>query len=269
MIIVRNRKQSACRNHYLFAVCFALTISLSCAPLFNRAAFDLERIDTAALRVNIEKNFSRLRILSGRARITYEMPTFAYSGIAEVAMRLPDSVKVTMRAIFGMEVGSFFTDGKAFKLYVPMEKTLYSGEIGSMELTQFFQIDVGFKQLLATFTGAMLPPDSELTVLGVEGDDLKLHAGSELGNLILWIEPKYKLVHKAEIIDFEGEALYRFQFNRFQKSRNVVLPKMISVEQPQRNERLSLYYTSRTLNDEVVDLDLLLTVPDDVEEIIL
>jgi hypothetical protein len=44
---------------------------------------------------------------------------------------------------------------------------------------------------------------------------------------------------------------------------------MISIEQPQRNERVSLYYTTRFVNVEAADLDLFLKIPNDVEEIIL
>lgn len=254
-------------RHLTPAVAF-LVLS-HCAPFPHPRVFDLERLHTGEIRAGIEENFARLKTLTGKARISYEMPNFVYEGISTVQLRFPDSVLVRMEAMFGFTLGTFFSDSKIFKAYIPFEKRVYIGDVDTMAFPQLFQIDLGYDQLLATFTGIMRLPQSQLEVQGMDDEKLVLRARSESAYFLYWIEPHYKLVSRAVLYDPDDQPLYSFGFSRFKKSRGVVLPQVITVEQPQLRERLTVFFSRRSINVRPRDLDLRLKVPDDVEEVIL
>ena len=164
----------------LFAA-LALFFCSACAPFIRSARWDRENINIPKIKEHISQNYSRLYTVSGKARLTYEMPGVAYSGFANIAVRLPDSVLVAVEAILGINVGTFYTDGQVFSVYIPTEKRVYSGDIERMQVAYLFQTDLGYEQLMATFTGIVQLPDSSIEVESVSDDELVLAVDSATG----------------------------------------------------------------------------------------
>ena len=252
----------------LFAA-LALFFCSACAPFIRSARWDREDINIPKIKEHISQNYSRLYTVSGKARLTYEMPGVAYSGFANIAVRLPDSVLVAVEAILGINVGTFYTDGQVFSVYIPTEKRVYSGDIERMQVAYLFQTDLGYEQLMATFTGIVQLPDSSIEVESVSDDELVLAVDSATGHYKLWLDAKYRLVNKAEYYDEANNLEYRCTYSRFQKSNGVVAPRVISIERFTFQERITLYYTQRSINIDPKKIRLQPQIPNDVEEVLL
>ncbi len=250
-------------------VAAGLAAVLACAPSARHAAFDISHVNLAQLQQDIDRNVSKLKTLKGRARISFESPSAGYSGYTRVAVRPPDSALVKVEALFGLDVGSLFTDGRSFAVYIPSEKRVYRGSVDRLCYLDPLAMAVDGRMLILALTGLWPLPQQGANIKGLDGDAVLIEHREVESLYRYWVEPKRGAVTRVEYEDARLGLFYRLTFSRFVKTSGMMLPQMVTIERPGAGERLTLFYVERAVNVDPRTLDIRQRLPSNVEEVLL
>ena len=77
-----------------------------------------------------------------------------------------------------------------------------------------------------------------------------------------WIDPKKFVVTEFQLFDEKNELQLKLEYKQFEKKNRVVLPKLIQLSQPKQKTRVTILYTSRTLNSNFDKKDFVLKIPE-------
>lgn len=222
-------------------------------PLFFGCAAtrppDLSQITPRDIQYKVFENYKKLRTFEGSAQVIIEIPGEGHRGHSNVYINFPDSVFVKTEAILGIDIGSLFLDNSYFGAYAPRDNTLYYGEIESLDLSDFLQVEIKTEELYEVLTGLtqiILDPDSELSI---EDNQYFITSRWEDGVVRYWIDPEDFVVTRSEYLDAEDREVLVKEFRRLRKRDGVVLPQLIKVTRPQARERITLYYSRQKIND--------------------
>lgn len=230
---------------------FLLLAALVGCAATSRNIPDLDNVTSAQIRAKVLRNFSELKNLEGRARVIIELPGEGYSGSSKIYINFPDSVFVKTEAILGIDVGALFLDSRYFAAYAPRENILYYGEVETLDLREFLQIEIETDELVEVFAGlTQVTDDSTATLTFEDGEYL---ISQQLGDKTLkcWVDPKDYVVTKSHLFNAAGELILSKEYRRFRKNKGVVLPQIIKITRPLARERLTVYYTSQKINKSI------------------
>lgn len=227
-----------------------LAVLAGCAAT-SRNIPDLDNVTSAQIQSKVLRNFSELKSLEGRARVIIELPGEGYSGSSKIYIKFPDSVFVKTEAILGIDVGALFLDSRYFAAYAPRENILYYGEVETLDLREFLQIEIETDELVEVFAGlTQVTDDSTATLTFEDGEYL---ISQQLGDKTLkfWVDPKNYVVTKSHLLNAAGEVILSKEYRRFRKKKGVMLPQIIKITRPLARERLTIYYTSQKVNKSI------------------
>lgn len=227
-----------------------LAVLAGCAAT-SRNIPDLDNVTSAQIQSKVLRNFGELKSLEGRARVIIELPGEGYSGSSKIYIKFPDSVFVKTEAILGIDVGALFLDSRYFAAYAPRENILYYGEVETLDLREFLQIEIETDELVEVFAGlTQVTDDSTATLTFEDGEYL---ISQQLGDKTLkcWVDPKNYVVTKSHLLNAAGEVILSKEYRRFRKKKGVMLPQIIKITRPLARERLTIYYTSQKVNKSI------------------
>lgn len=238
---------------YSLLLALGLLILLSgCAGISRGPELDPTRMTAVELRDRVERNYLGLTSLQGRSRIQIQMPGMGSEASTEVKIILPDSLYLKVEAIFGIDVGSFSSNRKKFALYSPMQKVLYTGRQDSLDLSQFFQVNITYQELIEAFMGTpKIRLGEKTSPIKIDKKQYLLTSLTEEGVHRYWIHPKKFVVTEYKFFDRRGTLQMVKSFSKFSKYGRRYLPKIVRVQKPEKQQIFSLYYNSRELNKSI------------------
>ena len=221
--------------------------SFQCASTSKSKTPALSNLTPEDLQARVTRNFEQLKSFEGKARVIIELPGSGSQGFSEIFITFPDSVYLKTEAILGIDIGALFLDQRYFVAYAPRENVLYYGETAQLNLREFLQIELNTEELFEALTGLIqVPVHSESTLSYADGKYV-LSAPIDNGEIKYWIDPQKFLVTKSQIIE-DGKVVMSKEMQRFRQTQGLELPQIIRVTRPQARERITVYYTSQTIN---------------------
>lgn len=229
---------------------WAVFVMAGCATTSHQAP-NLSKITPAFLQSKVSRNLRTLSIFEGKARLIIELPGQGYSGNASVYINFPDSIFVKTEAILGIDVGALFVDARYFAAYAPRENILYYGESELLDLRDFLEVDIPTDKLGEALTGLpQIAPDSAATIRYDNGNYL-ITSLTRTGRRQVWIDPKKYVVTKLIQTNEQGEIVLSQEYSRFGTESGIVMPRTIKITHPIARERLTVYYTSQSVNKHI------------------
>lgn len=244
-----------------------LTVLLfsNCARILQKKPLSTEDITVQEIRNRVEQNFWKLSSIKGSAHLSVEMPGMGFTALSNIVLKMPDSLFMNVKAGFGMGVGSIFVDKNRFAVYSSMENKVYYGDINSFDLNQFFQVNVKFNELFALISGTPIIDETEHSSLSIDESKYLITIKTDQGIKKYWIDPKKFVVTNIHLYDDKEELIVKHEFQKFYKERGVYLPKIIRVNRPKGNERVTLMYTDRKTNSGIKPKDFSIKIPDNTQ----
>ncbi len=257
------------KHTYRLLIVAIVSIALlsGCAGIFRKAPISADQTTIAELRHRVEQNYLKFRSLKANAVLSVESPQMSFMANSTIHLKKPDSLKIKLTAGFGLGIGSVFLDNKQFQLYNSFANTLYSGCPDSMNIQDFFPVDIKMEDFLQVFSGLQLLKSLEKELLTVDKKQFLVIGSFDYGAMKFWIDPKKFVVTEYQVIDSNNNILIQFEYKRFSKIKNVRLPKTIRIYQPERKTRLTLVFSNANVNSRMKKNDFLIKVPDNVEKI--
>jgi hypothetical protein len=124
---------------------------------------------------------------------------------------------------------------------------LYYGETEQLNLREFLQIELNTEELFEALTGLIQVPVHPEPTLSYADGKYVLSTPIANGQIKYWIDPQKFLVTKSQIIE-DGKVVMSKEMQRFRQTQGMELPQIIRVTRPQARERITVYYTSQTIN---------------------
>lgn len=209
----------------------------------------------------VRQNFQKLQTFAGKARVIIEFPGNGYNGFAEVYMKMPDSVMVKTEAILGIDIGLLFMNSRFFAAFAPRENTLYYGEIETLDLRDFLEVELKTNELYEVFSGLIQISVDSTSTFSFEKNQYVITTKLSDGFQKDWVDPGKYVVTKSILFNQDGEEILVKEFLRVRESKGIVLPQTIRVTRPQARERITVYYTRQEINDKISAKKFVLNIP--------
>jgi hypothetical protein len=251
----------------IVAILISVSLFTRCAIFSKSITPDISKVTPEYLQAKVIQNFEKLKSFEGRARVIIELPGAGYNGFSEIFVNMPDSVLVKTEAILGIDLGALFMDHRYFGAYAPRENTLYYGEVETLDLRDFLQVELNTDELFEAFTGlAKLGVNSSSRLSWSDGRFL-LTSSTEKGVVKYWIDPKKFVVTKCELLNGRGRPVLVKEFSRLRQKKGTVIPQTIRLTRPQAKERVTVYYTKQKINETIPSKKFVLKVPKSAKQI--
>ena len=238
-----------------------------CGRVLQKEPLSTENITISQIRERVKENYSRLNSIRTKARIIAEMPGLGFTAMSEAVLKMPDQLKVEIRAGFGMGVGSIRLEGQNFIVYSAMENRAYYGNIDSTDISRFFQINLGFRELLNLLSGSPYFSDNQNTKLTIDDNKYLIHINSEDRIKKYWIDPEKFVITDFQLYAGPDSLIFSQELRNYRKSRGIYLPKLIRVTHPQGHERLTVMFEERSINQKIDANEFYIKIPENAEKV--
>lgn len=243
------------------AAIWAIMLALHGCALLSKSTKPAAEAWPEEVFLRVAENYRNIKSFRGAGRLVIDTPEMQTQAPATILVRKPDSMFIKLEAVFGIDVGFFFADGKNFETYSPLENTYFFGEISQMQALLLFQMDVTYDELMSGAMGTVLPPFDSSFAMTIEDQAYRFDGRRDQWQISYWVDPERGAVTKAEQRDETGTLYARQTFRSFRKVKGIWLPRLIQIDKPQARERLTIFYESMDLNTAIAGKEFSVRVP--------
>lgn len=244
-------KQDANLQKHSFILFSTLTLYFfvtGCAAFRPNAIADLNKYTPEQILEKVAANHDQIHSLDGKGLLVVEMPGNAFQGNATIKVLHRDSLFIKAEAAFGIDVGYFFANRRAFAHYSPFENTLYRGPIEKVNKLILFQMKITYDELLTALLGTLKFDMTPETIVNIESNQYIFTQKRQENWLTIYVDPGKFVITQAELKDEEGNLLVREEFKFFRNINGIWFAKSIRVHKLDSNERLTINYSKMELN---------------------
>lgn len=254
-----------CKRPVLIIFLVALFLLANCARRYPRPVLNYDDANWFDIARVTEQNFSRLQTMQGQALLSFEIPNFSRSISAEILLKRPDSLRIKVEAIFGIDVALLIADRDSVRIYSPFEKVLYVAPTDSLNFNRFFSVKMDYEELLGAITGIEHISDS----CKIQRKDGKLicYIAVETGVIVSYVDPVLGVVTRAEELNKNGQIVQRREYDRFERKNGVIIPKTIRVTRPRDTQRVTIFYSDLVVNRKLNQKDFEMQIPGNISRV--
>jgi len=225
-------------------VLFAL-IGCSAGSGYADRAMTAEFVEDAVV-----ENNRRVNSILGSGTISVETPEIAQSVSFDLTLRKPDSVMVKIEGPFGIDLGLALVTRDEFLFYNSMSNEVLTGPTNAANLGRFLRVGLEFDDLLNFFSGGVFVREDRgrKASFTIEDETYVLQFRNDSGARRYRIEPRTLQIIRIDHLDVRGNVLLEQSFANFVSIEGVTLPQLVRVTARQERRRLSLAYSTLSVN---------------------
>ena len=188
------------------------------------------------------------------ARIAVESPTEKYSQTVALAVKNPSFLRIESLPLFGPADLMLSTKGSVFQVFLPREKTYYTGAATQHNMHRFFGIALSPRHIIPLLTG--VPPlevvdTGELRIYREMGR-YRIDLFSENRNIqSLWLNPESQMLEELLLRDEAAGTSLSVTFDNFVHLQDRSYPTLIHVTmvEPERTS-ITVRYSDIEVSDD-------------------
>lgn len=228
---------------------FLLGAALSgCAPRRADLVLDTASVPAAELVRLMSENDDRIAGLAGSGSVAFESPEMSGSAFFTVHLRKPDSLLIRFEGPFGMDAGFFFLSRTTCVMYNRLDNLALTGVPTTAGIRSIIPLDLTVDQIVDAFTGTFRPPvDTPPDEYAIDGDRFLLRYNSPTERQTLLVDPASRLVTRY-LVERAGRTVFEAEASLPEDQDGLFAPRRIVATLPTQAGRLSIYYSSLTLN---------------------
>lgn len=222
----------------------------ACGPTHEALELDTQKVAASHLIGLVHSREMPDYALKGDGSIAFDSPRMSGSAFFSVALRKPDSVRVTFEGPFGLDVGFLYADRRHLVFYNAMENWYIDEPTGSAAIQEALPFDLSFGQLIDAFTGSFRLPANIVPIkYAIDDEKFVLEFLQGTTTASYWIDPALGVVTRYQAsrddsIHVEATA------ERWAEQDGQLLPQNITISFPTASSSVSVVYTSMTVNPE-------------------
>lgn len=234
----------------LLCILLALVLA-SCAPRRPGVTLDADAMSPVALIALVERQSAKLSTLTGHGTLSFESPQVAGTASFASSMRRPDSLLVTLEGPFGIDVGTLFLSRGRYVVYNNLENRVITGVPTTGAIRAVIPFDMTYEQIVNAFAGVFAFPDlARQGILAVDEEQFRLSFTDGSSRFDYWIDPAFLLVTRFQQRNLDDDILIDASCSSLMEEDDATAPKRIVMRFPRENRRLSISYSSLSLNAE-------------------
>ncbi|MCK5739773.1 DUF4292 domain-containing protein [bacterium] len=239
-----------------FAAAFLLAAILlfnACAPTIPpKSVITVGDLTAEDIWDRVEQNSLKINTLKCSGNLQVQMPGTGYTAKGSVQVIMPNLIYLKVEAtLFGLDVGTFTSNGKRFALYAPQQKAVYLGDVATVNLSTFFQINLSYDEFKEAITGQARIPEGVFKSLAVDNDQFLVIFDDFDGTHKYWVDPVKMVVTEYQLVNEDGLVELSKKFMRYQKIGDVFFPKMVNLQRIQDQQIFSFFFENIKLNEDV------------------
>ncbi len=248
--------------------CLLACFLSSCAPRRTEILLNTRETPPEALMSAVEEQRSKIVSLTGSGVLSFDSPELSGTASFESTMKKPDSLLVTLEGPFGIDVGTFFLSRDKYLLYNSLQNTVTTGTPGGVYIRSVIPFDLTYEQILDAFAGVFNLPVSEKDLRNyvIEEDQFFLVYACGSDTCKYWVDPRYLLVSRCQIINRNNEVVMEGKASSFTEQNGIVAARRMSLRFPRDERELSVAYSSLQLNP--TETNFRFTVPSGARKIL-
>lgn len=220
---------------------------VGCSPTTSELVLDTQRVPAAELVRRVAGNAAGIQTLTGSGSVDFESPDLGGSVFFTLALRKPDSLLLRLEGPFGIDVGFLFLSRGRYVLYNSVENRVMTGVPSDAGIRWGVPLNLTVDQILNAFTGTFALPEQRVpTRYAVDDDAFVLTYAGPAGEESFRVDPATTLVTQYRKTEAAGEIQAETGLPEQQGSYH--MPRQITLELPGSGQRLSVYYSSFTVN---------------------
>ncbi|NOX37397.1 MAG: DUF4292 domain-containing protein [Calditrichaeota bacterium] len=222
-----------------------MALLFSCAAPLKRSAPPVLTTQIHQWPERYQANYQQIHTFEGTARLTVESPQVNGHVNIRVIWIDPDTLFVQAEGAFGVNVGKIFIGKRRFLIYNEYDNQYIAGELTNAYIARFLNTDFSLKDLQAALLGKPLAPVSGARLVDAKRGVFALKAGSVKHRYK--VDPETGLLEKWEMLR-DGRVIVRMEFQRYRKQNGIYFPGLIRLTQPERQERITVFYKTLMFN---------------------
>ncbi len=243
----------------LWVVLLTVLALSGCAPHRADLLLDTGRVPAGELARIIRDNDARVTGLSGSGSVAFESSELSGSVFFTISLRKPDSLLIRFEGPFGMDAGFFFLSRSSYVIYNRLENVAFTGVPTAAGIRSVLPLSLTVDELIDAFTGTFrLPGGAEPSVYSIEGNLFRLRYDSPEESKTFWVDPSSRLVTRYRS-ESGGSPVFEAEASLPVEQDDRCAPRQIIASFPLQSGRLSVYYSSITLNP--AELSFTYTIP--------
>ncbi len=253
---------------YFSIVLFSAIVITSCST--EKTVSSKKVLPADRLIRKLEGNRRSIKTFEGKGVLHINSKTFEGKTSFEIAVKKPDSIKISIYGPFGIDLAQGLITKRNFMFYDALKNKAYTGENNDRVLKSIFRIDLTFNELVDAFAGAVNLTDklrSEPNIYETEGDSYQLLYVDTLGNK----KSKYEInkenlaIVNYSVTTMMNEELFEGDYTKFEEYSEVPIPFSSTVVNKVNNESIRIEYKYVEVNEPIGTLAIRL--PSDVKVI--
>jgi outer membrane lipoprotein-sorting protein len=232
-------------TYFPLIILIAILIDCTSIQITQKAKLNIQSIENWP--DIYKKNYSEIKSIQSKARITVESSNYATSFDAQMIFTAPDILFIKAEGPFGIDVGKIFIGKNRFILYNQFNNQFFSASLEDEYFNTFLQTNLSFKQIKSAFIGYSSLPEN-IKLIDEQNGVFTSLVNSEKWRYI--VDVKTGLLQKFEIIS-DDQILLRQEFNRYIIYKGIVFPGLVRITQPERNEMVAVAYKNLNINEEL------------------
>lgn len=253
----------------LFLVMITLLLwGTGCSP--EKATTISKSMSAEEVIRNLEKRNSGIVALRGSGEISIDTPELSNSGNISVKVLKPDSLLVEITGPFGVGVAKGIVTSSEFTFYNSLENKVFLGLTNTKNLKTILRISIEFKDIINLFCGSMnfsQRPEGVTPTGSWKGEEYAIVYKTKSETVEYIIDAEMECVIRYTKMSSSGELIEEIKFKDFKKKSGFYVPFSITINRPQMDQSLALFYESVTVND--LPMDFTLKIPDSAYKVYL
>ena len=216
----------------------------------------LRKVEMGQRTINDLKGIAKMKVIHVERKYAFKEVIIA---------RRPSSLRMETLGVFGQPL-LFLTarDGRLSILSLK-DNTFYQGEVTPENLSIFFPVSLGSKDLFPILLGGV----SFVDYVGIDSEFLgkenlylvKLLGREGASKQLLWIEPFNFTVVKSEAYDLSGNLVFRVKFDEFTRLNGHLFPMSTNIQLPLSSTAINIDYSDLEVNAGVSESSFNLDIP--------
>jgi len=250
----------------LFILLLITIMVISCSERKVLKTADLNNITYRDLLENVISWQKAIKTLDGHAQITLDSPEYSGNFSSDILLSGKDSLLISVKGPFGINVGKVFIGAKRFIFYNQVNNQFLKGSKEDFEGRYFLQFPLEITQMRDVFVAQDQFEVLKKKEFSIRENNYYLEAVNGELEYHIWFEPQHLMIKRIEYIT-NGRINYYKEYDQFDSYNGIVFPKSINFVRPEEKQGVAIYFNELEINQPVNNNKFRIKVADDAKQI--
>ncbi len=188
-----------------------------------------------------------IKTFSAKGRITIDSPQYSGTFEADIFAKGNDSLLVSVKGMFGVNVGKVFIGKERFIFYNQYENQFLTGRKTDFSNMNFLQFPLSLSELQQVFLARDVFNILKKEKFEKQEQGYFLSAKNGRFNYHIWFDPNTLLITRIEYLSDQNLLFFK-EYRQFVENNGIFFPRVINFVRPAEKQGVSIIFTQIEIN---------------------